>query len=56
MKMDWLNYLANLTWGALFGVFLKICVLGLAMRFVLKFCVLQAISEVWEKYHGQGIG
>lgn len=50
--MDWLNYLAGLTWGALFGVFLKICALGLAVRFVLKFCIALPLAEMWRKYHG----
>lgn len=49
--MNGLHYLTTLTWAEFFTVFLKICVLGLAVRFVWKFCLLIPLLQIWQKRH-----
>lgn len=50
--MELLYYLSALTFWETMELLIKVCVLGLAVRFVLKICVLQPICEIWERYHG----
>lgn len=54
--MELLYYLSAMTFWETVELLIKVCVLGLAVRFVLKVCVLQPLLETWEKRHGQGIG
>nr|DAS19912.1 MAG TPA: hypothetical protein [Caudoviricetes sp.] len=50
--MELLYYLSALTFGDTVELLIKVCVLGLAARFVLKFCILLPCLELWRKYHG----
>lgn len=49
--MELLYYLSALTFWETVELLIKTCVLGLAVRFVLKVCVLQPLKEELGKRH-----
>lgn len=51
--MELLYYLSALTFWETVELLIKVCVLGLAVRFVLKICVLQPICEAWGERNGR---
>lgn len=51
--MELLYYLSALTFWETVELLMKVCVLGLAVRFVLKICVLQPIREAWGERNGR---
>lgn len=50
--MELLYYLSALRFWETVELLIKVCVLGLSIRFVLKFCIALPLAEMWRKYHG----